>query len=173
MSYPSYEKENETEISEVIFAQKQIKIESGTYVTTEGKCFVNKQNAIQSQILINKRNGIVSEKRLAKTFSSSEIPTENQNTTVLKLEEQKDFDTWLVNEGKQKLLNTSILELLKICWSNGAYKQTQRNYEKLKKYQDKIEELEKDVGFYRCCALSGEVPKEGSEPSARQNKNEK
>ena len=27
-------------------------------------------------------------------------------------------------------------------------------------------ELEKDANFYKCCALSGEVPEEGSEPSA-------
>ena len=29
-----------------------------------------------------------------------------------------------------------------------------------------IAALEMDVGFYKCCALSGEVPKDGSEPSA-------
>ena len=32
--------------------------------------------------------------------------------------------------------------------------------------EDHITALEADVRFYRCCALSGEVPKNGSEPSA-------
>ena len=31
---------------------------------------------------------------------------------------------------------------------------------------DKLEAAEHDLAFYRCCALSGEVPKAGSEPSA-------
>ena len=31
----------------------------------------------------------------------------------------------------------------------------------------RIAELEKDKAFYKSCALSGEVPKDGDEPSAR------
>lgn len=31
---------------------------------------------------------------------------------------------------------------------------------------DKLESAEKDIAFYRCCALSGEIPKAGSEPSS-------
>lgn len=33
--------------------------------------------------------------------------------------------------------------------------------------EQKVRELEKDRAFYKCCALSGETPYEGSEPSAR------
>ena len=31
-----------------------------------------------------------------------------------------------------------------------------------------IKTLKQDVAFYKCCALSGEIPKDGSEPSALQ-----
>ncbi len=33
----------------------------------------------------------------------------------------------------------------------------------------RCKELEKDMAFYKCCALSGEIPKEGSEPSAKKD----
>jgi hypothetical protein len=32
--------------------------------------------------------------------------------------------------------------------------------------QAKLDGANQDIGFYKCCALSGEVPKEGSQPSA-------
>ena len=32
---------------------------------------------------------------------------------------------------------------------------------------DKLAAVGQDAAFYRCCALSGEVPKPGSEPSAQ------
>lgn len=35
-----------------------------------------------------------------------------------------------------------------------------------KALQTKLAASEKDVAFYKCCALSGETPKPGSEPSA-------
>ena len=38
--------------------------------------------------------------------------------------------------------------------------------------REQVRELEKDCSFYRSCALGGEIPKEGSEPSA-QNKYKK
>lgn len=31
---------------------------------------------------------------------------------------------------------------------------------------DRLKAAEKDRAFYKCCALSGEIPAEGSEPSA-------
>ena len=37
---------------------------------------------------------------------------------------------------------------------------------KLKTAEATITALEADIGFYKCCALSGEQPKDGSEPSA-------
>lgn len=40
--------------------------------------------------------------------------------------------------------------------------QTQLNAER-----EKVMVLEKDMAFYKCCALSGEVPAEGSQPSAK------
>ena len=33
----------------------------------------------------------------------------------------------------------------------------------------KLELAQKDAAFYRCCALSGEVPTDGSEPSAQES----
>ena len=36
--------------------------------------------------------------------------------------------------------------------------------------ESRIAELEKDRAFYKSCALSGEDPKEGAEPSARRPK---
>ena len=36
----------------------------------------------------------------------------------------------------------------------------------LESLQDELNDSEKDKAFYRCCALSGEIPQDGSEPSA-------
>lgn len=33
----------------------------------------------------------------------------------------------------------------------------------------KIALLYRDIGFYKCCALSGETPEEGSQPSVKEN----
>ena len=37
---------------------------------------------------------------------------------------------------------------------------------RIEQLQAQVDALQKDVGFYKCCALSGEIPKEGSQPSA-------
>ena len=37
----------------------------------------------------------------------------------------------------------------------------------IEELERRIEELEEDRAFYKSCALSGEVPKDGDEPSAR------
>ena len=36
----------------------------------------------------------------------------------------------------------------------------------IEELEAELEEVRKDAAFYRCCALSGEVPEEGSQPSA-------
>ncbi len=51
--------------------------------------------------------------------------------------------------------------------------------EELAKAKERITELtgwldlaRQDVGFYKCCALSGEIPEVGSEPSAQEQSND-
>ena len=36
----------------------------------------------------------------------------------------------------------------------------------IKELKAQIKALKQDVAFYKCCTLSGEIPKDGSEPSA-------
>ncbi len=40
------------------------------------------------------------------------------------------------------------------------------------KAQQRIKELEQDVSFYRCCALSGEIPDDNQKPSLRKKAEE-
>ena len=44
---------------------------------------------------------------------------------------------------------------------------------KLQASEERVKELEKDCAFFRCCALSGEIPEEGSEPSKRNPKTDR
>lgn len=37
----------------------------------------------------------------------------------------------------------------------------------VRQLQNNLDVANADIGFYKCCALSGETPKEGSQPSAK------
>ena len=45
-------------------------------------------------------------------------------------------------------------------------------YQAVQGIQARVAELEKDVAFYRCCALSGEIPDDAQRPSLRESKDE-
>lgn len=59
-----------------------------------------------------------------------------------------------------------------MCWKCGTSKlayleqQLEAQRKELEALRAESEWVRKDSAFYRCCALSGEVPKVGSEPSA-------
>lgn len=55
-------------------------------------------------------------------------------------------------------------------YANLSEKEKDSDREQVDRYWSLIEALQKDRAFYKSCALSGEVPEEGAEPSAHQDK---